>query len=201
MSRYKILIVDDDPIIRMDLKEMLQEEGYVVAAEARNGDEAVELAYKHNPDLIIMDVKMPVMNGIKAADIIGKRHDAAVLLLTAYSQKELVRDARNAGVAAFLVKPVSEEDLLPAVAIALSQRDRMLHLKQNIASLQESLEERKLVEKAKGRLMSRHAMNEEEAYRWMRSRSMNSGHPLSKIAEELLRAEAGEGSAVPGGRA
>lgn len=186
MHDHKILIVDDEPIIRMDLREMLEAEGYRVVAEAKNGEEAVELAYRHKPDLIIMDVKMPVMNGIKASDIIRKATDASVLLLTAYSQKELVQDAKNAGVTAYLVKPITEEDLIPAVEIALSQRERVNSLKKDIHDLKVKFEERKIVERAKGKVMSQFACNEEEAYQWMRNQSMTKRIPLPKLAEQLL---------------
>ncbi len=186
MDSRKILIVDDEPIIRMDLREILESEGYNVVAEAKNGEEAVELAHRHKPDLIIMDVKMPVMNGIKATEIIRKFTDASVLLLTAYSQKELVKDASAAGVTAYLVKPVSEEDLLPAVEIALSQRERVNSLRHDIQALEQKFEERKIVERAKGKIMSHFSFNEEQAYQWMRKESMTKRIPLAKLAEQLL---------------
>lgn len=183
-----IVVVDDDPIIRMDIREMLEEGGYLVAGEAKNGEEAVELIARVKPALAIMDIKMPVMNGIKASHIIRKlQQDTSVLLLTAYSQKELVKEAREAGVAAFLVKPVSEEDLLPAVEIALSQKEKMDSLKQDIKLLKQSIEERKLIEKAKGLVMQTHALNEEEAYAKMRDVSMSARIPLSKLAAGILR--------------
>ncbi|TJY43961.1 response regulator [Cohnella pontilimi] len=181
-----IVIVDDDPIIRMDIREMLEEEGYVVAGEAKNGDEAIEIVARLKPDLVIMDVKMPVMNGIKASQIIRKMHDTSVLLLTAYSQRELVQDAREAGVSAYLVKPVSEEDLIPAVGIALSQKEKMESLKKDLEQLKQSLEERRQVEKAKGAVMRAFALEEDEAYKRMRSASMAARIPLSKLAERIL---------------
>ncbi|MBP1966461.1 ANTAR domain-containing response regulator [Paenibacillus aceris] len=183
-----IVVVDDDPIIRMDIREMLEEGGYFVAGEAKNGEEAVELIARVKPDLAIMDIKMPLMNGIKASNIIRKlQQDTSVLLLTAYSQKELVKEAREAGVAAFLVKPVSEVDLLPAVEIALSQKEKMDSLKQDIKLLKQSIEERKLIEKAKGIVMQTFALNEEEAYAKMRDVSMLTRIPLSKLAADILR--------------
>lgn len=182
-----IVVVDDDPIIRMDIREMLEEGGYWVAGEAKNGEEAVELVARLKPDLAIMDIKMPVMNGIKASQIIRKlQQDTSVLLLTAYSQKELVKDAREAGVAAFLVKPVSEEDLLPAVEIALSQKEKMDSLKQDIKQLKQSIEERKVIEKAKGIVMQAYSLNEEEAYKKMREASMTTRIPLSKLAASVI---------------
>lgn len=186
MSRYKILVVDDEPIIRMDLTEILEREGYEVVAEAKNGEEAIELAHRHRPDLVIMDVKMPVMNGIKATDIIRKFTDSSVLLLTAYSHKELVQEARQSGVTAYLVKPVSEEDLIPAVEIALSQRERVSSFQKDIQDLQQKIEERKIVERAKGKLMNKLQLNEEEAYKWLQRQSMETRVSMAKLAEELL---------------
>lgn len=182
----KILVIDDEPITRMDIREMLQEEGYAVIAEGKNGEEAIELAHKWQPDLIVMDVKMPVMDGIKAAGIIRKTCDSAVLLLTAYSQKELVGNAKEAGVAAYLVKPVSEEDLIPAVEIALSQRCRVQSLKKDITDLKQKMEERKTIERAKGMIMKTHALSETEAYDWLRNNSMKLRIPMMKLASQIL---------------
>ena len=184
--KHTIVVVDDDPIIRMDIREMLEEEGYAVAGEAKNGEEAVALVARLKPDLVIMDVKMPVMNGIKASRIIRKMQDTSVLLLTAYSQKELVQDAKSAGVAAYLVKPVSEEDLIPAVEIALSQKERIDGLKKDLEELRQSLEDRKRIEKVKGMMMKAYALEEEEAYRRLRDASMAARISLGKLAEQLL---------------
>jgi two-component system, response regulator PdtaR len=184
--RNAIVVVDDDPIIRMDIREILEEEGYFVAGEAKNGQEAIELVAKLKPDLVIMDVKMPVMNGIKASQIIRKMQDTSILLLTAYSQKELVQDARNSGVSAYLVKPVSETDLIPAVEIALSQKEKMDSLKKEMNQLKQSLEERKLVERAKGVVMKAYALDEEEAYLKLRGTSMSTGISLHRIAACIL---------------
>lgn len=189
MTTAKIVVIDDEPIIRMDIKEMLEAENYHVVAEGKNGEEAVELAYKHKPDMIIMDVKMPVMDGIKASEIIRKFSDSSILLLTAYSQKELVQEAKGAGVTAYLVKPVSEEDLIPAVEIALSQREKMISLKQDVLEMKEKMEERKLVEKAKGRLMKQFSLSEDEAFKWIRNESMKRRVSLTKLAEQILQAD------------
>lgn len=189
MTQPRIMVVDDEPIIRMDLREMLESEGYLVVAEAKNGEEAVSLAHRHKPDLIIMDVKMPVLNGIKASNIIRSFSDSSILLLTAYSQKELVQDARKAGVTAYLVKPVSEDDLIPAVEIALSQKEKVVSLKKDIHDLKQKIEDRKAVEKAKGKLMSSLALDEEAAYKWMQQVSMQRRMPLVKLAEEILSGE------------
>lgn len=186
VTNHSIIVVDDDPIIRMDIREILEEEGYFVGGEAKNGEEAIELAARVKPDLAIMDVKMPVMNGIKAARIIRNMQDTAVLLLTAYSQRELVRDARDAGVTAYLVKPVAEEDLIPAVEIALSQKERLDAMKQNVLQLKQSIEDRKTIERAKGRIMKTLRMEEEEAYALLRNASMNRGTTLAKVAEMVI---------------
>ncbi|MEX2461899.1 MAG: response regulator [Paenibacillaceae bacterium] len=185
--KSSIVVVDDDPIIRMDIREMLEEGGYFVAGEAKDGQEAIELVARVKPDLVIMDVKMPVMNGIKASQIILKlQQNTYVLLLTAYSQKELVEDARDAGVAAFLVKPVSEENLLPAVEIALSQKEKIDSLKNDIKQLKQTIEERKVIEKAKGIVMQVFALDEGEAYRKMRAASMSTRTSLSQLAACIL---------------
>lgn len=186
---HKILVVDDEPIIRMDIREILISEGYSVVAEAKNGEEAIQFAYQHQPDLIIMDVKMPVMNGIKAAAAIRKRMDSSILLLTAYSQKELVQDACSTGVTAYLVKPISEEDLLPAVEVALSHRHKERCHKQELQELKRKFEDRKMIERAKGKIMSQLSFTEEEAHRWMQRQSMSKQLPLSKFAEQLLTGE------------
>jgi response regulator NasT len=171
----------------MDIREMLEDQGYSVVGEAKNGEEAIELTIRLKPDLVIMDVKMPVMNGVKAARIIRKLDDAAaVLLLTAYSQKEYVQDACKAGVTAYLVKPVAEENLIPAVEIALSQKDQMDRLHDALKQMKQSVEQRKAVEKAKGIVMQAYALNEEEAYRKMRGASMESRISLNKLAEHIL---------------
>ncbi|EMT52474.1 two-component response regulator [Brevibacillus borstelensis AK1] len=189
MTQPKIMVVDDEPIIRMDLREMLEAEGYLVVAEAKNGEEAVAQAHRHKPDLIIMDVKMPVMNGIKASNIIRSFSDCSILLLTAYSQRELVQDARKAGVTAYLVKPVSEDDLIPAVEIALSQKEKVVSLKKDIKDIQQKMEDRKKIEKAKGLIMTQHALEEDVAYKWMQKVSMQRRMPLVKLAEEIRAGE------------
>jgi AmiR/NasT family two-component response regulator len=189
MAAPKIMVIDDEPIIRMDIKEMLESENYQVVAEGKNGEEAVELAYKHKPDMIIMDVKMPVMDGLKASAIIRKISDCSILLLTAYSQKELVQEAKAAGVTAYLVKPISEDDLIPAVEIALGQRQKMISLKQDVSVMEQKLEERKLVEKAKGTLMDHFSLTEEDAFKWLRNQSMKKRVSLCKLAEQLLQSD------------
>lgn len=184
---YKIMIVDDDPIIRMDLREMLKDEGYEVVKECKNGEEAVQHSLHLKPDLIIMDVKMPILNGLKAAKIIRSKLDTAILLLTAYSQRELIEDAKDSGVTAYLVKPVTEVDLIPAIEIALSQKKQYDCLARDLQSLKQKLEERRKVEQAKGIIMEALTLSEEAAYQWMREYSMKKRIALVSVAEFILK--------------
>ncbi|WP_285858816.1 response regulator [Neobacillus niacini] len=183
------MIVDDDPITRMDIREMLGEEGYQVIKECKNGEEAVKHSLALEPDLIIMDVKMPILNGIKAAKIIRQKSNAAILLLTAYSQRELIEDAKESGVTAYLVKPVTEADLIPAIEIALSQKKQFECLSRDLQTLKQKLTERRLVEKAKGKLMNALMLSEEAAYRKMREYSMKNRISLGLVAELILMSE------------
>ncbi|MFC5402906.1 ANTAR domain-containing response regulator [Cohnella soli] len=187
MEQTTVIIADDDPIIRMDMREMLQEYGYIVAGTAKNGEESVEMAAKLRPALILLDVKMPRMNGLKAARLIRRMYDPAIVLVTACSGKDTVREAGEAGVTAYLVKPVSEENLFPAIEIALCQQARTEGLKRTLISLERSAEERKAVERAKGYLMQTHDWSEEEAYRFMRGASMESRLTMGKLAEAVLQ--------------
>ncbi|MEH7109681.1 ANTAR domain-containing response regulator [Bacillus sp. JJ1764] len=183
---YRIMIVDDDPITRMDLREMLNGEGYQVIKECKNGEEAVEYSMRLKPDLMIMDVKMPVLNGIKAARIIRQKLDTAILLLTAYSQRELIEDAKESGITAYLVKPVTEADLIPAIEIAISQKRKFECLSMDLQSLKQKLSERQLIEKAKGRMMESFLLSEDTAYRFMREYSMKNRIALVEVAESIL---------------
>ncbi len=181
------MIVDDDPITRMDLREMLKDEGYQVVKECKNGEEAVQQCLALKPDLIIMDVKMPILNGIKAAKVIRKKLDTAILLLTAYSQRELIEDAKESGVTAYLVKPVTEIDLIPAIEIAMSQKQQFECLSRDLQSLKQKLEERQLIEKAKGKIMELRLLTEEQSYQWMRKYSMKNRIALVKVAKFILQ--------------
>ncbi|MCH1624015.1 ANTAR domain-containing response regulator [Ferdinandcohnia quinoae] len=185
--KHKLMIVDDDPITRMDLREMLLAEGYLVVAECKNGEEAIEQSMKHIPDLIIMDVKMPKLNGIKASKIIRSKLNVAILLLTAYSQRELIEDAKKSGVTAYLVKPVTEEDLIPAIEIALSQRDQIEWITRDLKSLKQKMEERRIIEKAKGKVMEYTSMTEEEAYQWMRNYCMKNRMSMFNVSTFILK--------------
>lgn len=186
MKRSKIMIVDDEPITRMDIKEMLEENGYDVVGEGRNSEEAIEKAYKLKPDLIIMDVKMPKVNGIKASSIIKSFSDCAILLLTAYSHHDLIEQAKQADINAYLVKPVRERELLPAVEMTLNQRSRFQELQRKMASLEQKMAERKIIEKAKGILMHQLSCTEDEAYRNLQKKSMDTHIPLAELAQQII---------------
>ncbi|MEJ6537989.1 MAG: response regulator, partial [Mycobacterium sp.] len=163
----RVLIAEDEALIRLDLAEMLRDEGYRVVGEAGDGQEAVDLAESLRPDLVIMDVKMPRRDGIDAAAEIAAKRIAPVVLLTAFSQRDLVEKARDAGAMAYLVKPFSISDLIPAIEVAISRFSEITELEREVADLGERLETRKLVERAKGLLQAKHAMTEPEAFTWM----------------------------------
>src|SRR5579864_3617928 len=167
----KVLIADDDPIIRLDLKQMLENLDYEVVAEAGDGQQAVELARESTPDICILDVKMPVMDGIEAVSIITEEEIAPTILLTAYSDKELVDRAKEAGVFAYLVKPFKPSDLPPAIEIARSRYEQNTTLTKEVGSLAERLEARKLVDRAKGIIMDQQKVSEAEAYRRIQQQS------------------------------
>lgn len=182
----RVLIAEDEALIRLDLKEMLEEEGYSVVGEAADGAQAVQLAEELKPDLIILDVKMPVLDGIAAAEQIARKRIAPVVILTAFSQRDLVEKAREAGAMAYLVKPFQKKDLLPTIEMALSRYTELLGLEAEVDDLQARLEARKLVERAKGVLMSEHAMSEPEAFRWIQRTSMNKRLTMRALAEAIL---------------
>jgi response regulator NasT len=179
-SRIRILVAEDEALIRMDLVEMLGEAGYEVVAQAADGAEAIELAQLHKPDLAILDVKMPVLDGISAAEkIIGL---APVLMLTAFSQRELVERARDAGVMAYVVKPFSIGDLVPAIEIAISRHLQMRTLADEVADLHERLETRKLIDRAKGILMQALNLSEPEAFSWIQKAAMDRRMTMRDVA-------------------
>ena len=190
MEKMRVIVADDETIIRLDIKEMLTEAGHNVVAEAADGEEAVRLATELKPDLVIMDVKMPKMDGITAASLINYKHIAPVLLLTAYSQTDLIEKAKEAGVLAYLVKPIREEQLFPAIEIARSRFAEIKTLGEELDYLKESLETRKLLDRAKGILMAAHNITEAEAYRKMQQYSMNQRTTLKELAEAIIAAAA-----------
>jgi AmiR/NasT family two-component response regulator len=187
----RVVIAEDEALIRMDLREMLEEEGYVVLAEAADGEEAVALVTDHRPDVAILDVKMPRLDGISAAERIAAARIAPVVMLTAFSQRELVERARDAGAMAYLVKPFSKADLVPAIEMAMARYDEQSALEREVADLRERLEVRKVVDRAKGLLQARHGLDEAAAYRWIQRASMDQRQSMRTVADLVVRELAG----------
>ncbi|HEY9412051.1 MAG TPA: response regulator [Jiangellaceae bacterium] len=203
----RVLVAEDESLIRLDLVEMLAEEGYDVVAEAADGATAVKLAEEHRPDLVVMDVKMPVLDGISAAERIVAQRIAPVLILTAFSQRDLVERAREAGAMAYLVKPFTKADLVPAIEMALSRHEELSQLENEVADLSERLETRKLVDRAKGALQTRYGLTEPDAFRWIQKAAMDKRTSMRAVAQVVLAdaepAASGEpdaagGDAAPG---
>lgn len=188
MERTRVIIADDESLIRMDLREMLTNLGYLIVGEAGDGLSAVNMARELRPDIVIMDIKMPDMDGIEAAGILTQERIAPVLLLSAYSQTELVQRARQAGVAGYLVKPFREPDLVPSIEIALSRFGEFRALEQELGDLQDALETRKLVDRAKGILMDSQGLSESEAFRKVQKMSMNNRKSMRSVAEAIILA-------------
>ena len=184
----RVLVAEDEALIRLDLVEMLREEGYQVVGEAGDGEEAVKLAGDLRPDLVILDVKMPKMDGIEAASVIAKDRIAPVVILTAFSQRDLVERARDAGAMAYLVKPFAKRDLVPAVELAMSRFSELQALENEVASLTDRLETRKVIERAKGLLMSAQGLTEPEAFRWIQRTAMDRRTTMRAVAEAVLAA-------------
>lgn len=188
MKPLKIVIADDEAVIRMDLKEILQEAGHEIVGETANGRRAVAIVRDVRPDLVIMDIKMPDMDGVEAARLIAADHLAPVLLLTAFDDEELIERAKDAGVLAYLVKPVEEKNLFPAIEIALSRWQEMQSLEEELSAMRESLETRKLLDRAKGILMQAHSISENEAYRRLQRYSMEKRLSLKNVAAAVVKA-------------
>ena len=182
----RVLIAEDEAIIRLDLREMLEEEGFSVVAEAGDGERAVALAIEMRPDLVICDVKMPKMDGITAAAQITEARIAPVVILTAFSQRDLIERARDAGAMAYLIKPFQKRDLLPAIEMVTSRFAEIRALEAEVGDLRERLEARKLIERAKGILMSHHRMTEPEAFRWIQRAAMDNRRSMRSVAELVL---------------
>lgn len=194
MERTRVIIADDESIVRMDLKEMLTTLNYLVVGEVGDGQSAVNLARELKPDVMLMDIKMPDMDGIEAAKILTEEQIAPVVLLTAYSQKDLVDRAKEAGVVGYLVKPFREADLLPAIEVALARFSEFKQMNQEVHDLQDALETRKLVDRAKGILMDAQGLEEQEAFRRIQKMSMNTRKPMKEVAEAIILAhKAGQG--------
>ncbi|WP_210366978.1 response regulator [Bacillus sp. REN3] len=184
--KKRIMVVEDESIVRLDVSLMLEDAGYNVVAQAGDGEKAVEKAFELEPDLIIMDIKMPKLNGLKASEIISNRTNTPILLLTAYSQKEFVAKAKEANILGYLVKPVTEASLIPAVEIAMKQAENANAFREKIIKLDKKLQGRKMIEKAKGILMTRLNVSEDKAFQKMRKISMDKQLPLERIARKII---------------
>lgn len=185
-AKTRVLVAEDEAIIRLDLKEMLEEEGFDVVGEASDGDAALRPAEERSPDLVIMDIKMPGMDGLTAAERIAERDLAAVLILTAFSQKDLVTRAAEAGALGYLVKPFQKSDLLPAIDIALARHQQMATVKAEAKDLSEQLATRKTVDRAKGKLMDLEGISEADAFRRLQKQAMDERRSMREVAEEVL---------------
>ena len=182
----RVLDAEDEALIRRDLAEMLKEEGYEVVGQAADGQEAVDMAEELGPDLVIMDVKMPRRDGIDAASEIAAKRIAPIVILTAFSQRDLVERARDAGAKAYLVKPFSINDLIPAIEVAVSRFNEITELEREVATLADRLETRKLVERAKGLLQTKQGMTEPEAFKWIQRAAMDRRTTMKRVAEVVL---------------
>jgi len=185
-KQLRIVIADDEPIIRLDLKKMLEDCGYLVVGEAGDGVRAVEAARTLKPDVVMLDIKMPEMDGIDAARIITEEKIAPVLLLTAYSQLDLVNRAKEAGVYSYLVKPFKEVDLMPQIEVAVARWEAFLKIEEQATDLEDKLETRKSVDRAKGILMDQYGLKEQEAFRRIQVQSMNTRKSMREIAEAII---------------
>jgi response regulator NasT len=186
----RVVIAEDEALIRLDLREMLQEEGFDVVGEAADGEQAVALATELQPDLVICDIKMPKLDGIQAAAQITEARIAPVVMLTAFSQRDLVERARDAGAMAYLVKPFQKRDLLPAIEMATSRFAEIRALEAEVTDLRERLEARKVIERAKGTLMTKHGLSEPEAFRWIQRAAMDNRTSMRSVAELVLSGDA-----------
>jgi AmiR/NasT family two-component response regulator len=192
----RVLIAEDEALIRLDLREMLEEEGFSVVGEAADGEQAVALASELKPDLVICDVKMPKMDGIAAAAQISEARIAPVVMLTAFSQRDLIERARDAGAMAYLVKPFHKRDLLPAIEMAASRFAEIRALEAEVTGLRERLEARKLIERAKGALMTRHGLSEPEAFRWIQRAAMDNRTSMRAVAQVVLSGDTDQAGAT-----
>jgi len=195
-TRRRVLIAEDEGLIRLDLAEMLTEEGYEVVAEAADGETAVRLAEEKQPDLVICDIQMPIMDGLQAAEKIVAARIAPVVILTAFSQRDLIARAQSAGAMAYLVKPFQKSDLVPAIELSLARFAEMVALEREVDNLTERLEIRKLVDRAKGLLMTRYGMSEPDAFRWIQRAAMDHRLSMRDVAMRII--EESEPAEAPG---
>ena len=182
----RVVIAEDEALIRLDLAEMLAEEGYDVVGQAGDGEAAIELAEQHRPDLVVLDVKMPKLDGIAAAQRIAQQRIAPVVILTAFSQRDLVEQARDAGAMAYLVKPFTKNDLMPAIEMAVSRFSELQLLEAEVADLTERLETRKLVDRAKGVLQAKLELSEPDAFRWIQKTAMDLRLSMRQVADGVI---------------
>ena len=185
-GRPRVLVAEDEALIRLDLVELLTDEGYTVVGQAGDGETAVKLARELEPDLVVMDVKMPVMSGIEAAEIIMDERIAPVVMLTAFSQRDLVEQAREAGAMAYVVKPFDASDVVPAIEMAMARFAELRAVEDEVADLSERLESRKLVDQAKGILQDNFGMTEAEAFRWIQKQAMDMRKSMREVAEGVI---------------
>jgi AmiR/NasT family two-component response regulator len=185
----RVVIAEDEAIIRLDLKETLEEEGYEVVGETGRGDEAVDLVKEHEPDVAILDIKMPGLDGLSAAREIAGERRAAVLILTAFSQRDLIEQARDAGALAYLVKPFQRSELIPAIEVAIGRFQEMKVLHEQTQSLEDQLETRKVVDRAKGQLMDKHGMTEADAFSFIQKKAMAERMTMKAISEQIISGE------------
>lgn len=197
-SARRVVIAEDEALIRLDLKEMLQEDGHDVVGEAGDGETAVRLATELKPDLVILDVKMPILDGISAAERISAERIAPVVILTAFSQRELVKRATDAGAMAYLVKPFTKSDLMPAIEMAVSRYDEIRALEAEVGSLTERLETRKVVDRAKGLLQEANGWSEADAFRWIQKTSMDRRLTMRAVADAVLAGALEKGTSGKG---
>ncbi len=188
MERTRIIVADDESLIRQDLREMLTNLDYLVVGEVGDGRSAVNLARELRPDVVIMDIKMPDMDGIEAAAVLTKERIAPVVLLTAYSQRDLVERAKEAGVAGYIVKPFHDSDLAPAIEVALARFREFRAMEKEVGDLKQALETRKFVDRAKGILMDTQGLTEADAFRKIQKMSMNTRKPMKEVAEAIILA-------------
>ena len=182
-----VVVADDEALIRLDIVEILKDQGFDVVAESDNGKTAVELAQKYSPDLVLMDVKMPIMDGITAAEEIAKEQIAPVVLLTAFSQKELVDRAVEAGAMAYVVKPFSPNDLVPAIEVAISRYEQIRALEKEVGTIRDQFETRKLVDRAKSLLITKMNLTEPEAFRWIQKTSMDRRLSMREVSDTIIK--------------
>jgi len=194
-TQRRVVIAEDEALIRLDLKEMLEEEGYVVTGEAGDGRTAVDLAASLRPDLVILDIKMPILDGISAAEQITAMRLTPVVILTAFSQRDLVERARDAGAMAYVVKPFTKADLVPAIEMAVTRFNEIRVLEAEVTNLQDRLEARKVLDRAKGVLQVQHGLTEPEAFRWIQKTSMDRRMTMRNVAQAVLDGATGRGRA------